>query len=127
MLDIQNARHQLDGYAKSVEPKVAAAAKAVLLKLDPVENAIYQTKLRANEDALNFPIKLNNKLASLLSTVTATDIAPTSQSYEVFKELSTQLQVQLDQLKQVESQDVAAFNKMVRDQDIPAVQMKILE
>lgn len=45
----------------------------------------------------------------------------------MFKELSTQLQVQLDQLKQVESQDVAAFNKMVRDQDIPAVQMKILE
>ena len=127
VLDIQNARHQLDGYAKSAEPKVSAAAKAVLLKLDPVENAIYQTKLRANEDALNFPIKLNNKLASLLSTVTATDIAPTSQSYEVFQELSAQLQVQLDQLKQVESQDVAAFNKMVRDQDIPAVQMKILE
>jgi hypothetical protein len=63
----------------------------------------------------------------VLSTVTATDIAPTSQSYEVFKELSAQLQVQLDQLKQVESQDVAAFNKMVRDQNIPAVQMKTLE
>jgi photosystem II stability/assembly factor-like uncharacterized protein len=127
VLDIQNARHQLDGYAKSPDSKISTAAKAILLKLDPVENAIYQTKLRANEDALNFPIKLNNKLASVLSTVTATDIAPTSQSYEVFKELSAQLQVQLDQLKQVESQDVAAFNKMVRDQDIPAVKMKVVE
>jgi hypothetical protein len=127
VLDIQNARHQLDGYAKGAEPKVSSGAKAILLKLDPVENAIYQTKLRANEDALNFPIKLNNKLASLLSTVTATDIAPTSQSYEVFKELSAQLQVQLDQLKQIESQDVTAFNKMVRDQDIPAVKMKTVE
>jgi hypothetical protein len=127
VLDIQNARHQLDTFAKSPDSKIAAAAKAILLKLDPVENAIYQTKLRANEDALNFPIKLNNKLASVLSTVTATDIAPTSQSYDVFKELSAQLQVQLDQLKQVESQDVAAFNKMVRDQDIPAVQMKVPE
>jgi kynureninase len=124
VLDIQGARHQLDGYAKSADPKVSAAAKGVLVKLDPIENAIYQTKLRANEDALNFPIKLNNKLASLMSTVTASDVAPTSQSYEVFKELSAQLQVQLDQLKQVESQDVAAFNKTVRDQDIPAIQMK---
>jgi hypothetical protein len=123
VLDIQNARHQLDEYSKSADPKISAAAKALLLKLDPIENAIYQTKLRANEDALNFPIKLNNKLASLLSTVLATDLAPTSQSYDVFKQLSAQLQVQLDQLKQVQSQDVAAFNKMVRDENIPAIQM----
>jgi hypothetical protein len=123
VLNIQNARHQLDGYSKSADSKISAASKALLVKLDPVENAIYQTKLRANEDALNFPIKLNNKLASLLSTVTATDIAPTSQSYDVFKQLSAQLQVQLDQLKQVQSQDVAAFNKMVRDENVPAIQM----
>jgi hypothetical protein len=123
VLDIQNARHQLDGYSKSADSKISAASKALLVKLDPVENAIYQTKLRANEDALNFPIKLNNKLASLLSTVTATDIAPTSQSYDVFKQLSAQLQVQLDQLKQVQSQDIAAFNKMVRDENVPAIQM----
>jgi hypothetical protein len=32
--------------------------------------------------------------------------------------------VQLDQLNQVQTQDLAAFNKMVRDQDIPAVRMK---
>jgi hypothetical protein len=58
--------------------------------------------------------------------VTATDVAPTSQSYEVFKELSSQLQVQLDHLKQIENQDIVAFNKTVREQDIPAVHMKIL-
>ena len=88
-------------------------------KLDTIENAIYQTKLRASEDALNFPIKLNNKLAALLSTVTATDIAPTSQSYEVFKELSAQLQVQLDQLKQVETHDIAEFNKLCEIRTYP--------
>jgi photosystem II stability/assembly factor-like uncharacterized protein len=124
VLDIQNARHQLDGYAKNSDPKISASAKSMEGKLTSVEEAIYQTKLRANEDALNFPIKLNNKLASLLSTVTANDIAPTAQSYEVFKDLSAQLQVQLDQLNQVQTQDLAAFNKMVRDQDIPAVRMK---
>jgi hypothetical protein len=34
------------------------------------------------------------------------------------------LQVQLDKLSQVQGQDLAAFNKMVRDQNIPAVRMK---
>jgi hypothetical protein len=99
----------------------------ILGKLDSIENAIYQTKLRANEDALNFPIKLNTKLAAVLSTVTATDTAPTSQSYEVFKELSAQLKVQLDQLKQPETHDVEEFNKLVRDQNIPALPMKSSE
>jgi len=127
VIDIRAARRQLDEYAKSSDAKISSSAKTILGKLDPIENAIYQTKLRANEDALNFPIKLNNKLASLLSTVTATDIAPTSQSYEVFKELSAQLQVQLDQLKQVETHDISEFNKVVRDQNVPAIPVKSSE
>ncbi len=124
VIDIEAAKHQLDAYAATAEPKVATEAKNVSKRLDVVEDAIYQTKLRASEDALNFPIKLNNKLGSLLSTVTSTDVAPTTQSYEVFKELSAQLQVQLDQLHSIETSDVAAFNKLVRDQNIPAITMK---
>ena len=124
VIDIRAARRPLEEYGKSNNAKVASSAKAILGKMDSIENAIYQTKLRASEDALNFPIKLNNKLGALLSTVIATDIAPTSQSYEVFKELSAQLQIQLDQLKQVETQDVGEFNKIVRDQNIPALPLK---
>jgi photosystem II stability/assembly factor-like uncharacterized protein len=127
VIDIRAARHQLEEYGKSSDAKVSSSAKAILAKLDTIENAIYQTKLRASEDALNFPIKLNNKLAALLSTVTETDVSPTSQSYEVFKELSAQLQVQLDQLKQVETHDITEFNKVVRDQNIPAIPMKSSE
>jgi hypothetical protein len=101
VIDIRAARRPLEEYGKSSDAKVASSAKAILEKMDSLENPIYQTKLRASEDALNFPIKLNNKLGALLSTVTATDIAPTSQSYDVFKELSAQLQIQLDQLNLV--------------------------
>jgi photosystem II stability/assembly factor-like uncharacterized protein len=127
VIDIRAARRPLEEYGKSSDAKVASSAKAILGKMDSIENAIYQTKLRASEDALNFPIKLNNKLGALLSTVTATDVAPTSQSYEVFTELSAQLQVQLDQLKQIETHDVGEFNKLVRDQNIPALPLKSSE
>ena len=89
--------------------------------LGGVEDAIYQTKLRASEDALNFPIRLNNKLGSLLGTVNGSDTAPTQQSYEVFKELSAQLQIQLDKLQKIETDDVSAFNQLVREQNIPAI------
>ena len=127
VLDIEGAKKQLDSYAATAEttaPKIAAAAKAVSAKLDQVENAIYQTKLRANEDALNFPIKLNNKLGALLGTVMQSDTAPTTQSYEVFKDLSAQFQVQLDALAAIRTSDIAAFNKMVRDENIPAITIK---
>jgi photosystem II stability/assembly factor-like uncharacterized protein len=121
VIQIRGAKAQLDGYAAKAEPKLAAEAKRISTELGVVEDAIYQTKLRANEDALNFPIKLNNKLGALLGTVTQSDSAPTEQSYAVYKELSAALQVQLDKLKQIDAQDVTAFNKLVREQNIPAI------
>jgi photosystem II stability/assembly factor-like uncharacterized protein len=121
VIDIRLAKTQLERYASTAEPKLAAEAKRITGKLTEVEEAIYQTKLRANEDALNFPIKLNNKLAALGSTVSESDTAPTEQSYAVFKRLSAALQVQLDLLKQIDTSDIAAFNKLVREQNIPAI------
>ncbi|MGA8938807.1 MAG: hypothetical protein WB439_06555 [Acidobacteriaceae bacterium] len=121
VLDIRNARQQLDSYASKAGPKLATEAKRIDGELGTVEDAIYQTKLRAGEDALNFPIRINNKLGALLGTVDDSASAPTAQSYEVFKELSAQLQVQLDKLHDIDAKDVTAFNRMVRDENIPAI------
>ena len=123
VLEMRRAHTELEHYTANPNPKLASEAKRISDELDTVESAVYQTKLRANEDALNFPIKINNKLGALLGTVTASDTAPTEQSYAVFKELSAQLQVQLDKLKQINAQDVASFNRMVRDQNIPAINL----
>jgi photosystem II stability/assembly factor-like uncharacterized protein len=121
VIEMRTEKDELDAYAAKAEPKLAAEAKRISAELGVVEDAIYQTKLRANEDALNFPIKLNNKLGALLGTVTQSDTAPTEQSYAVFKELSAQLQTQLDKLQQINASDVTAFNRMVREQNIPAI------
>jgi len=79
---------------------------------------------RSNEDPLNFPIKVNNKLASLSGVVGSADGPPTDQSYQVFDELSRELQGHLDRLKAIVETDVPAFNRLVREQDIPAVMVK---
>ena len=49
-------------------------------KLTAVEEELYQTRNQANEDPLNYPIKLNNKLAALANVVASTDTVPTRQS-----------------------------------------------
>ncbi len=124
VLDIRDAKRQLEPFAKGSNKTVAESAKKLTDKLSAIEDELYQTKLQADEDALNYPIKLNNKLAGLLSMVSETDISPTASSYEVFDELSAQLKVQLDLLAKAKSEDLAAFNKLVHDQNVPAVTMK---
>ncbi len=118
---IRAAEEQLNQYESSRNQAVSARAHQLADKLKAVEEELYQTKLKANEDALNFPIKLNNKIAALLGTVMATDIAPTAQSSMVFEDLATKTNAQLKSLDRLLTGDVAAFNKLVRDQNVPAI------
>ena len=77
---------------------MADAAKALTKKLTAVEEDLYQTKNRASEDPLNFPIKLNNKLAYVLGVVESSDNQPTAQSYMVYEDLATQVNADLKTL-----------------------------
>ena len=65
--------------------------------LTAVEEEVYQVKNRSGQDPLNYPIKLNNKIAALSGVVEARDNKPTDQSYAVFKELSGQTRAQLQE------------------------------
>ncbi|HTQ58462.1 MAG TPA: hypothetical protein VMI94_28565 [Bryobacteraceae bacterium] len=122
VIDIREAKKQLARYEK--EDKVKDAAKALDKKLTEIEETLYQTKLKAGEDALNFPIKLNNKLAALKGDVEESDAAPTQQEEMVYEDLATQSNNELDKLKKLFDGDLPAFNKRVRDANIPAVEVK---
>jgi hypothetical protein len=102
---------------------VANAAKELIKKMTAVEEDLYQTKNRASEDPLNFPIKLNNKLAHVLMVVQSSDDAPTQQSYMVYEDLATRVNAELKTLNGVMTTDLAAFNKLVRDSGVPAVEV----
>jgi len=119
---IREVRKQLEQYAGRADKRVSDAAKALIQKLTAVEEDLYQTKNRASEDPLNFPIKLNNKLAHVLGVVSGSDNQPTAQSYMVYEDLATQVNGKLKTLNGLLATDLAAFNKLVRDANIPAIQ-----
>jgi photosystem II stability/assembly factor-like uncharacterized protein len=122
VVQIRDIRKQLDAYSSRVkDAKVMDAAKALSRKLAEVEEALYQTKNRASEDPLNFPIKLNNKLANLLGGVESSDDAPTLQDTQVYEELASQVNAQLTALKNLLGADLADFNKLVHEQNVPVV------
>jgi sensor c-di-GMP phosphodiesterase-like protein len=122
VIRIRELRKQLDEYAKRDAKKVADAAKALTQKLTEVEEALYQTRNRASEDPLNYPIKLNNKLAHVLGVVQSSDNQPTQQSYMVYEDLATQVNAELKKLDGLMGGELAAFNKLIRDENVPAVQ-----
>lgn len=72
-----------------------------LEKLNKIEQEIYQVKNESRQDPLNFPIKLNNKIASLGGIVDSGEAKPTDGSYTVFKELSDELSVHINEINKV--------------------------
>jgi photosystem II stability/assembly factor-like uncharacterized protein len=99
-----------DRMAKISDPAVKAAADSLTRALSDVEEAIYQVKNQSGQDPLNYPIKLNNRLASLLGSVESGDGRPTNNIAPIFAALSAQLKAQLDQLHRIVTTQMPEFN-----------------
>jgi hypothetical protein len=78
---------------------VSTLAAPMLAELSSVEDSIYQTRNRSGQDPLNYPIRLNNKIAALMGVVGGATARPTAQSYEVFNRLSSQLDRELGRMR----------------------------
>jgi hypothetical protein len=100
---------------------VRALARAIKDELTSAEEAIYQTKNRSSQDPLNYPIRLNNKIAALAGVVASADARPTDQALAVFEELSAALGRELDRVTAVIRDRIPAFNEAVRGLNLPAV------
>ncbi|MGH8379161.1 MAG: WD40/YVTN/BNR-like repeat-containing protein [Gammaproteobacteria bacterium] len=109
-------------YAKS--PQVQALsddAKPLLDELSGIEDALIQSKAHASEDVLNYPIRLNNKLAALMSAVEFSNSRPTAQDEAVFQELSAQTDAQLTRWQTVQSSELPALNAKIQALNLPAI------
>lgn len=129
---IRDARRQINDYAARVKPQpeakqIVEAAKSLSDKLTKIEEELYQTKNQSSQDPLNYPIRLNNKLAALAGSIAGPDSQPTDQHFAVYEELVKRIDAELAGLRQIFSTDVPAFNKLVRERDIPAVSVRVKE
>lgn len=90
--------------------------------LSAVEGEIYQVRNRSNQDPLNFPIKLNNKLAALMGVVESAESRPTDQSHEVFAYLSDLLRDELARLDEILRDEMDSFNAMLEDRGMDPIE-----
>ncbi len=129
VLDIREIRNQTSDLVKRLDKHAAKdsverMAKSLNEKLKRIEEEIVQIKIKSGQDALNFPIKLNNKIAALASVASSADSRPTEQTYSVFTELTQRLSAQIHDYKAIRESDLVKFNQCVRALEIPAVILK---
>jgi photosystem II stability/assembly factor-like uncharacterized protein len=103
-----------DRLTKSPDPKLKTLGDSLTTKLGAVEEEIYQVKNQSNQDPLNFPIKINNRIASLLEVVDRGDGRPTGNVAPIFTNLKGELKVQTDRLQKVIDNDLAALNAQLK-------------
>ncbi|WP_411029529.1 VPS10 domain-containing protein [Spongiimicrobium sp. 3-5] len=112
---IRKITAQLDAFTKQYkdnEQTKELVEKANKMKEDfgAVEKALYQTKNRSNQDPLNFPIRLTNKLGHLNSLVTLDDFPPTDQDIAVKNELVSKIKAQLTVFDKLVEEEIKTFN-----------------
>jgi len=128
VIDIRSLREQINQRLQKVSARrkneIQKLADAVLVPLTAVEEEAYQVRNRSGQDPLNYPIKLNNKIAALAGVIESADHKPTNQSVEVFNELSAQLDAQLARMKETLSKQLPLLNGALKREQLEAVDPK---
>ena len=122
---IRNVRSAVEGAVGRIPQgqgdSVRALARSITADLGAIERELYQTQNRSNQDPLNFPIRLNNKIAALNGLVSSAEARPTDQARETFVVLKAELDGLLARMNVIIGTRVPAFNEAVAGLNLPAV------
>jgi hypothetical protein len=126
--NITKVKNQIEQLKKSISDKekhkeIIEFADTIVKNLTTYENELYQTKSKSNQDPLNFPIKLNNKLAHLNSLSSIGDFKPTDQSVEFKNEITILIDEELKKVYSIFENDVKTLNKKVKESDIELINL----
>jgi prophage DNA circulation protein len=126
--DIRALRTQISSFVslqgKDVPKDIKQMADSINKNLTAIEETLYQTKAKSSQDVLNFPIKLNDKLSGLFDVANSGNFAPSKQSKDVYADLASQIDRELNRLKQIKEKDIPAFNEAIRQKALPVIGIK---
>ena len=125
---IRSARNQIKDVIAKIKDddafsEVEESGKSLIERMTEIEEALYQTKNESPQDPLNFPIRLNNRLSALGSTVSVGAYRPTEQSYAFRDEVVDAIDAELAKLQKLLGQELKTFNDLVRRKAVPAVKI----
>jgi len=123
ILGIERALDERTSAAKgqSYAKRIADAAKPLQEKLDAVRDSLVEIHSHADQITLHYPVRYYNMLLSLAGMVQSADMAPTQQEGAIYRDIAPKVDAQLARLRGIESSELAAFNALMRELNVPAV------
>ena len=126
--DIRQAKSQMSDFVakqgKACPAEVKQMADSLSKALTAIEEKLHQTKAKSGQDVLNFPIRLDDKIGGVFDMASSGNMAPAKQSVAVYNELAAQADVELAKIKAIVTEGLKAFNKLVREKELPVVVIK---
>jgi hypothetical protein len=127
VVSIRDLKDQVgDRLEQTNDSEIEELGGVVTERLAEVEGEIYQVRNQSNQDPLNFPIKLNNKLAALLGQVAGSQSPPTDAQYTVYGDLGGKLDVELEQMRLILRQDMSRLNELLREAGLDPIDFEKL-
>ncbi len=121
VIQIRKIRSQTTAYQDTEDSGLQNALSSMLAKLKAIEEDLYQVQNQSPQDPLNFPIKLNNRLASLRRSIENGQARPTDAAYVVFDELKKELTGHLTKLESVLSNDLTQVNAQLKSKGLKEI------
>jgi hypothetical protein len=123
---IRGVRGQFDALRKRLAADekskgILDAAAEIDKKMTAIEDELISKNVKATEDTLNYPVRLNNQLSSLAAFIERSDTPPTEQDYTAFEFLNSQVETQAAKWREIVGKDLAALNGTIRQGNIPAI------
>ncbi|MFD0993337.1 VPS10 domain-containing protein [Tenacibaculum geojense] len=126
--NVQSIKKQVETLKKSIKDKekhkeLITYANDLVKEITVIEETLYQTKSKSGQDPLNYPIRLNNKLAHLNSLTRIGNYAPTQQAIDFKNEITKEINIELDKLSTIFNTKVATLNQKIKESQIDFIQL----
>ena len=115
--DMRLIVNQINTFKSKIENNIEIITKMnnLIDKINIIQNNLYQTKNRSRQDPLNYPIKLNNKLAHLSSVASNGNYKPTDQMIEVKNELIKKINQELKKWDSIKNEELKNLNNEIKN------------
>jgi len=122
-LEATRARIEGSDIGDQVAETLLADMEVLEKDVTAVEEALYQTQNQSRQDPLNYPIRLNNKLTSVMRAVASDDRGPTTQAIAVKDMLSAAIKEQLAALDDVWERRLPALNAAITAAEVAMIRV----
>ena len=123
VIAIRRVKAQLDDRVARAPNDAAlqSAADSLRVRVSAIEENIYQVRNQSGQDPLNFPIKVNNRLANLLAMAQRGDGPPNAGMRDIFRILSAELAGYTAQLSGTWRDELPRVNRELARLALPPV------